>query len=471
MAARIWMDDPIHSRACGLYFYPAVIVSVLAFGFGPAFLALVLSVAFIVFHCSGYVPQLVQDSCDFDQTALFFSLGASLLILGGSYRAAAGRATAKAQESDRRLAEVLEAQAERDRSRQEGQRLGVEKRVLERIAAGAALPEVLVEVEEFLRARLPGVSHAAVIVSDARGTVDRRSPAPDSGSVLSAPIIGSDGTPLGLVEAGFDRESDETGAERHVLEQAAEIAASVIERVRTEEQSRRRLAELAEVSRLVTIGEMTEGLAHELNQPLSAISAYAGAARNWLADAAHAAQVERSLSQINQEAIRAGSIVRRVREFARHRGVLRQLVDVRALVDDVVALCRPVANLQGVRLEVDIAADLPQILVDRVQIAQSLLNIARNGLDAMSQTPPEERVLRIGAHRSGRGIEIEIQDAGAGVAPETLPHLYEPFYSTKPEGMGMGLFISRSIIEAHDGRLGILANAGRGATFQIFLPA
>ena len=236
-------------------------------------------------------------------------------------------------------------------------------------------------------------------------------------------------------------------------------------------------AQLAHVTRVTTLGEVTSSFAHELNQPLAAIVNNANACLGLLPSGPHdLGEVREALADIVSDADRASAIIERVRGLAKRsppEKVPLRLVDV---VDDVVALAAAESVARGVAIRTDVAADLPVVLGDRVQLLQVLLNLVVNGMDAMSTVDEPERRLEIGGRPDTRdgspAARISVQDRGVGLDAGKMDRLFEAFYTTKPHGMGMGLAISRSIVEAHGGRLWAQSNDPQpGTTFSFRLPA
>ncbi len=251
----------------------------------------------------------------------------------------------------------------------------------------------------------------------------------------------------------------------------------ITDRKRVEELNRQQEEKLQASARLATMGEISSMLAHELNQPLAAISSYTAGALNMLERAgAEGAEVQpgllrRALEQARQQAQRAGQIIRSVHEFVKKREPLREAVTIRSVVDGVRALIDLQARQAAVVLRVELPPDLPPVLADRILLEQVLLNLTRNAIEAMQDTPPEERVLRIqGAHGRGQ-VSVSVIDRGHGIAPEVAERLFSPFHSTKAEGMGMGLSICRTAIEFHGGTLTHAPNPAGGTIFTFSLPA
>ncbi len=244
------------------------------------------------------------------------------------------------------------------------------------------------------------------------------------------------------------------------------------EHLRAEDEIRARELELAHVARVSTLGEMATTLAHELNQPLAAIANYAiGGMERVRLGRAKMEDLLYALERIAPEAQRAGEIIHTMREFVRKRAPHLALSSLDEMVHNAVRLVEPEARRRGVTIRLDLAEGVPPVLVDRVQIEQVILNLARNGLQAMEQTPPEQRELTVRTFRSdAAAVEVAVQDRGQGLDPESLERLFEPFYTTKPQGMGLGLSICRSVVQMLGGRLWAESQPGAGATFRFVLP-
>lgn len=244
------------------------------------------------------------------------------------------------------------------------------------------------------------------------------------------------------------------------------------EHLRAEDEIRARELELAHVARISTLGEMATTLAHELNQPLAVIANYAlGGMERARLGRARKADLLYALEQIAPEAKRAGDIIRTMREFVRKRGPQLVRTSLDEMIHAAVRLAEPEARRSGARLRLDLAVDVPPVLVDRVQIEQVILNLVRNGLEAMDETPVEQRELSLHTCCAGGAVEVTIRDRGHGLDPATLERLFEPFHTTKPQGMGLGLSICRSVVQMHGGRLWAESQLGTGATFRFALPA
>lgn len=227
------------------------------------------------------------------------------------------------------------------------------------------------------------------------------------------------------------------------------------------------------VSHLATLGEMAGAIAHEINQPLTAITNYAVASERLLAaPKPELAEIRDALRQIAGQALRAGEIIRRIRDLVRTREARREPADINGLVREVSALTQSDARLHGVRLSLDLADGLPPAVVDGIQIQQVLLNLIHNAIEALAGDVEGGREVIVQSRRLASGeIELAVVDNGPGVDPSIAQRLFDPFCTTKEQGTGLGLAISRTIAEAHRGRLELRANVPRGACFVLTLPA
>jgi len=250
------------------------------------------------------------------------------------------------------------------------------------------------------------------------------------------------------------------------------IATDVTDRKQTAEISRQQEDRLQRTSRLITMGEMASTLAHELNQPLSAIANYcAGCVTRMQSGQWKQEDILAAMQKASFQAERAGKIIRRIREFVRKSEPRRSAVRIDDVLEDAIGFADIDARRLGIRIVAQVAPDLPAVFADRIMIEQVVLNLIRNGFDAMADTLPAERVLVVRAQASGeRAVEVAVIDRGHGISDESRERLFTPFYTTKAEGMGMGLNICRSIVEFHDGRLVVDANPEGGTIFSFTLP-
>lgn len=251
-----------------------------------------------------------------------------------------------------------------------------------------------------------------------------------------------------------------------------EVATDITEHKLAEEMSRQQLERLQRTSRLITMGEMASTLAHELNQPLAAIANYSmGCVSRLRGESFNREELLRTMQKASAQAERAGQIIRRVRDFVRKSEPQRAPVPVGDILEEAASVAENAANKRGARIVLNLAGALPLVFADRIMIEQVLLNLVRNGLDAMEHTPHAQRVLTLGVESPGSDwLSVSVTDRGSGIREEAMTRLFEPFYTTKAEGMGMGLNICRSIIELHQGRLWVEANPLGGSIFRFTLP-
>jgi PAS domain S-box-containing protein len=250
------------------------------------------------------------------------------------------------------------------------------------------------------------------------------------------------------------------------------VARDVTDRHRAEEQARQHLQSLAHVARVSSMGEMASAIAHEVNQPLTAIANYVYACIRLLrSGAATTGEALQVMQRVASEAERAGEVVRKMRSFVRGEEGQVNAVDTNFLVTEVLRLAAPEARHSGVELLPALGTGLPEVCADSIQIQQVLLNLVRNGVEAIVAGGAHERTVRIETARGAPGfVEIRVSDTGPGLAPDALEKVFEPFYTTKADGIGIGLALSRSIADAHGGRLWATVAPDRGATFHLSLP-
>jgi two-component system sensor kinase FixL len=241
------------------------------------------------------------------------------------------------------------------------------------------------------------------------------------------------------------------------------------ERQRTEQRLHELQDGLQRVSRVRSMGQMAAALAHELNQPLTATANYVRAALRLLAGTEpDLARVRQAMNQAVEQTLRSGEIIRRLRAFVARGDVAREPQDVAKLVEEASALALVGAKERGVKVLITMDADLPEVAADRVQIQQVLLHLIRNAMEAMEQSAVRE--LTVAASLCVDDVLVSVTDTGSGVPPEIEARLFQPFVTTKSEGMGIGLSISRAIVEAHGGRLWMEPNPTGGSRFHFTLP-
>lgn len=258
------------------------------------------------------------------------------------------------------------------------------------------------------------------------------------------------------------------GSVRLVLGAADDITARKV----AEEQARQQQEQLVHVSRQTMLGELATGIAHELNQPLMAVANYAQAAlRRVRSGEWSQEELTTCLEKTSQQALLAGQIIKRLRRLVSKRPPEQSETDVNETIRDVVEMVRSETEGREIQVQLELPEGLPHVRADRIQLQQVMLNLVRNGLEAMQGTPSADRRLTVESRLiEPECVAVSVRDQGDGCEARHLDRLFQPFFTTKDQGMGMGLSISRSIIEAHGGRLTAQPNAIRGLTFQFTLP-
>jgi two-component system sensor histidine kinase TtrS len=247
----------------------------------------------------------------------------------------------------------------------------------------------------------------------------------------------------------------------------------ITKRKLAQEEARRHQQEMAHVARLSTLGEMASGIAHELNQPLTAIATNARACVRML-DSEHspAEQCADVMERIAEQAQRAGEVIRQIRRFVRKEEPECRPVRLSEIVKNVTRLIRHDTRREEAQLQLELDPAADWVLAQQIQIEQVVLNLVRNAIEAMAEVPPERRALTIGsAQAGGDRVRLKVADSGPGLSPEVADSLFNPFVTTKSQGMGLGLSISRGIVESHGGQLTVESEPGRGAVFSFTLPA
>jgi two-component system sensor histidine kinase DctS len=277
--------------------------------------------------------------------------------------------------------------------------------------------------------------------------------------IFEAPLVGAGGRQTGWMSAVLD----------------------LTPQRRVEELSRQQQEQLQATARLATVGEMASLLSHELNQPLAAIASYASGSLNLMApagtpDAPTLEMVREATQRIAEQAERAGRVIKSVHDFVRRREHSRDEIACETLVETVLPLVRLQARKSAARIELDLGGPSLRAACDRTMVEQVLLNLTRNAIQAMEGMPPEKRVLRIAARAEGAWVRVRVSDQGPGIAPEVAARLFTPFFTTKAEGMGLGLSLCRTVIEQHGGTLGFetrrdAVGAVCGTCFAFTLPA
>ena len=244
------------------------------------------------------------------------------------------------------------------------------------------------------------------------------------------------------------------------------------ERVRANEAVQQAQAELAQVAQLTTMGELAASIAHEISQPLAAVVSYGNGALRWLAQAPpNLEETKAALKGVVEAGNHAGAVFVRIRELLKNCKPEFAALDVNEAIRDVLALTASELRSRSVAVQTTLAADLPLVAGDRVQLHQVIMNLAMNGADAMSSVTDRPRVLGVESRVNDEGgIEVTIGDSGTGIEEAIRHRIFDPLFTTKPTGMGMGLSICRRIIEAHGGRLRASPNTPHGTEFQFTIP-
>jgi signal transduction histidine kinase/CheY-like chemotaxis protein len=284
------------------------------------------------------------------------------------------------------------------------------------------------------------------------------------------PVIDDNRVAAVIAVGNKDKEYDELDLRQ--LKLLMDGMGEIIERTRSEEESRRLREELAYLTRIATMGELTASLAHELNQPLTAIMSNAQAAQRLLSShVPDLSEVCNALTDIINDNRRASEVIHRVRSLLKHGDLVRTPVGINKLIRETIALVHSEFVISNISLKLNLSTNLPLVLGDRIQLQQVILNLLLNGAEAMRDVEPGSRELIIRTfHDAPSTVRVAIQDSGIGMQPAKLRQIFDPFFTTKPDGLGMGLSINHSIIEAHGGRIWATQNPDRGATFFFTLP-
>ena len=289
---------------------------------------------------------------------------------------------------------------------------------------------------------------------------------------LFVPLL-KDNEIVGLIKLGRKQAKPFTDKQISLFRDFAAQATIALESTRRERQYREMQSELAHANRVATIGQLTASIVHEIKQPIAAARTNAATALRFLdTSPPDVAEVREALTRIVNNTDRTSDVVDRIGSLIKKAPPRKEVVDLNAAILEVTALTHGEAVKTGVTVGTQLADELPRIQCDRVQLQQVMLNLIVNAIQSMSGVEDGDRELHIStASIEPEGVCVAVRDTGHGLRPESLPRLFEPFYTTKPEGMGMGLSICRSIIEAHGGRLWATRREPRGALFQFTIPA
>jgi two-component system, LuxR family, sensor kinase FixL len=468
-------------------FFLAIMLSAWFGGFGPGLVAALLSTLSINYFFLHPIHTVQFEFSDLPKILVFFVSA----LLASSWSAAKSRAeTMLRRARDELEAKVQERTADLRESNQQ-----LEAQIAERQRAEEALRE---------QASLLDLTHDTVFVRDInnvitywnRGAEERYGWTREEAlgkvshqltqTIFPAPLeeideellragrwegelvhTRRDGTQV-IVASRWSLQRDEQGRPRATLETNNDIT----ERKHAEEALRNAQVELSHVTRVMTMGELASSIAHEVNQPLSAVVTNGNACLRWLAlNPANLDEARECLRRIIRDGSRASEVVARIRALAKKSSLEKTSLNLNDTIQDVLALINSEVRRSKIWLRTELATDLPLVLGDRVQLQQVILNLVVNGIEAMKAITdrPRELLIKSNQYESDK-VLVAVQDTGIGLDPENLERIFNAFFTTKPEGMGMGLSISRSIIEAHGGRLWARPNDRLGTTFQFTLP-
>jgi signal transduction histidine kinase len=269
----------------------------------------------------------------------------------------------------------------------------------------------------------------------------------------------------------------ESGIPRYAGEEFAGYIGSNIDitDLKRAEEERERLrqvqSELAHINRVTTLGELAGSIAHEIKQPIAAVHTSANASLLWLKrEQPDIAKAREAILRVMQDATRASEIINRIRVLFKKGESERERLDVNEVILEMVSLMRSEAVRRAISIQTALARELPQVRADRVQLQQVFMNLMLNGMEAINEVSPAGELTITSERNSDGEVLISVSDSGVGLPAERADKVFDTFYTTKPQGTGMGLSISRSIVESHGGRLWARGNAERGATFQFTLP-
>jgi two-component system, LuxR family, sensor kinase FixL len=456
-AVRRMLDPVLTVQATYIFFTPAIIIASAVGGFGPGLLATVLGVAGGLYF-SGDLPE--PHLRDLTSAAAFGAIGFGIAWFGGWFRRNRRAMAASAEQ-------VLAREAHLES-------------ILETVPDAMIVIDERGVIHDFSAAAERTFGYTAQEAVGQNVNILMPSPYRESHDGYLARylttgerrIIG-----IGRVVVGERKDGTTFPMELAVGEMRSNerrfftgFIRDLTERQDTESRLQELQSELVHISRLTAMGEMASTLAHELNQPLSAIANYLKGVRRLLErqDAAKPAVIADAVDKAAEQALRAGDIVRRLRDFVARGESERRMESIAKLVEEASALALVGAKEQGIRVrtQYDLAVDL--VLVDKVQVQQVLLNLMRNAVEAMAGAP--RRDLSLSTSVTDGMAAINVADTGSGVDPDIAAQLFQPFVTSKPHGMGVGLSISRTIVEAHGGRIWTEPNPGGGTIFRFTLP-
>lgn len=455
-ALRLALQPWLGERSMLLLFVPPVLAAAALGGAAPALLATALSAGAAL-----ALDRLAGASVDAASAALFVAVGLGLAIGGEAMARERARAAARSQELREReahLQSVLDTVPDAVIVIDERGLMQSFSAAAERLF-GWAQPELVGRNINMLMPTPHREAHDGYLARYLR-TGERR-------------IIGIGRVVVGLRRDGSTFPMELTVGEIRVAGHRffTSFVRDLTERQQTEARLQELQSELVHVSRLTAMGEMASALAHELNQPLSAIANYIRGSRRLLekGDPADLPRLADALGKAGDQALRAGDVIRRLRDFIGRGETERRIESISKLVEEASALALVGVKQLGVRVTMQFDPRADAVLADRVQIQQVVINLLRNAVDAMRGAELAELKVRVAAHDDGFTV-VSVSDTGSGLSEEVKRRLFEPFMTTKKEGMGVGLSICRTIVEAHGGSIWASNNQGPGATFAFTLP-
>ena len=448
----------LRGEASYLLFLPAILIASAVSGWGPGLLATVLGLAFGHFFVVDFRSLTTADIVN---AATFAVVGIGVSWRGEMLRRSRFSAATNADAAEARAAHlqsILDSIPEAMIVIDERGKMHSFSATAERLF-GYRVSEVMGENVRMLMPQPYRRDHDGYLDRYLR-THERR-------------IIGIGRVVVGQRKDGSTFPMELAVGEMHVRDQRffTGFIRDLTERQLTEARLQELQAELVHMSRLTAMGEMASALAHELNQPLSAIANYMKGSRRLLENSedARAATLRDAMDKAGDQALRAGQIIRRLRDFVARGETERRMEDVKKLIEEASALALVGAKDKGVRVRFDFDERSDFVLADRVQIQQVLLNLMRNSIDAMEDVEKRELVIATSPATENM-VEISVADTGSGISSEVSAQLFQPFVTTKSQGMGVGLSISRTIIEAHGGSITPRPNPGGGTIFSFTLP-
>ncbi len=448
----------LRGEASYLFFLPAILIASAVSGWGPGILATLMGLAFGLFFVVDFRSLTAADIVN---AVSFAVVGIGVSWRGEMLRRSRFSAATNAETADARAAHL--------------------QSILD------SIPEAMVVIDErgkmqsfsATAERLFGYRAAEVIGENVRILMPQPYRRDHDGYLdrylrtHERRIIGIGRVVVGQRRDGSTFPMELAVGEMHVRDQRffTGFIRDLTERQDTEARLQELQAELVHMSRLTAMGEMASALAHELNQPLSAIANYMKGSRRLLENSedARAATLRDAMDKAGDQALRAGQIIRRLRDFVARGETERRVEDVKKLIEEASALALVGAKDKGVRVRFDFDERSDFVLADKVQIQQVLLNLMRNAIDAMETCERRDMVIATSPVTENM-VEISVADTGSGIAPEISAQLFQPFVTTKRQGMGVGLSISRTIIEAHGGSIAPRPNPGGGTIFSFTLP-